>query len=169
VNWPAESATFAMDAQTVERVSGLTASALRIPEIVSVLAWRDGTRQLIGRDGSSLWMEPTEWRGGTQLTQQLDASVPESLRIPVPDRPDTFQPMPPAQLAAAASIRFAGTVPGQTVIAAMCFVLAVVILSEGHTLVGSALVVVTLCIAARVGLVLRPLPSAGEQDELTTA
>ena len=170
VDWPAESATFAMDSQTIERVSGPTASAMRIPEIVSVLAWRDGTRQLIGRDGSSLWMEPTEWRKGRDLTAQLDASVPDDLRIPVPDRPDTFQPMPPTQLAATASIRFVGTVPGQIVLAAICFLLGVITLSGGHAIVGGGLVLVTLCLAARVVLFLRRLPtSTADRDEPSPA
>jgi hypothetical protein len=143
---------------------------MRVSEIVSVLAWRDGTRQLIGRDGSSLWMEPAEWRGGPELTAQLDAALPAALRIPVPDRTDAFQPMTPAQLAASASIRFFGTVPGQIAIAAVCFLLGVMILTEGHTLVGGGLVLVTLCLAARVVLVLRRLaPSVPDRDELTPA
>jgi hypothetical protein len=169
-DWPAESATFAADGQTVERVSGLTASVMRVPEIVSVLAWRDGTRQLIGRDGSSLWMEPAEWRGGQDLTAQLDALLPDDLRIAVPDRPGAFQPMPPAQLAATASIRFVGTLTGQIAIAAVCFLLGMVILTDGHALGGGGLVLVTLCLAARVVLALRPLPrSAGDRDEPTLA
>jgi hypothetical protein len=170
VDWPAEPSTFATDGHTVERVSGLTASAMRVPEVVSVLAWRDGTRQLIGRDGSSLWMEPSEWRRGQDLTAKLDASIPAELRIPVPDRPDIFRRMTPTQRAATATIRFAGTVPGQIVIAAICFVLGVVTLSGGHNVVGGGLVLVTLCLVAHVVLVLRRLPaSAADRDEPTTA
>jgi hypothetical protein len=169
-DWPAESATFATDGRTVERVSGLTASAMRVSDIVSVLAWRDGTRQLIGRDGSSLWMEPAEWRDGQDLTARLDAALPADLRIPVPDRPHVFQPMTPAQLAASASIRFFGTVAGQIAIAAVCFLLGMMILTEGHTIVGGGLVLVTLCLAGRVVLVLRRLaPAVPDRDELTPA
>jgi hypothetical protein len=170
VDWPAESATFALDSQTIERVSGPTAQAMRVPEIVSVFAWRDGTRQLIGRDGSTLWMEPAEWRGGEALTARLDETLPDELRVPLPDRAGSFQRMPPAQLAATSTIRFAGTVPGQIVIAAICFLLGVMTLSAGHTVVGGALVLATLCLAGRVAVVLRRLPPpATDEDELTPA
>jgi hypothetical protein len=115
-------------------------------------------------------MEPTEWRKGRDLTAQLDASVPDDLRIPVPDRPDTFQPMPPTQLAATASIRFVGTVPGQIVLAAICFLLGVITLSGGHAIVGGGLVLATLCLAARVVLFLRRLPtSTADRDEPSPA
>ncbi|WP_151081591.1 hypothetical protein [Nocardioides cynanchi] len=168
VDWPADAATFAVDSQTVERASGTTARVMRVPDIVSVFAWRDGTRQLIGRDGSTLWMEPAEWRGGDDLTAQLDSWLPADLRVPVPDRPGTFQRMAPAHLAATATIRFTRTVAGQIVIAALCFLLGVVILSGGHTVVGGGLILVTLCLASRVTLVLRRAPAAAtDQDELT--
>jgi hypothetical protein len=115
-------------------------------------------------------MEPSEWRRGQDLTAKLDASIPAELRIPVPDRPDTFRRMTPTQRAATATIRFAGTVPGQIVIAAICFVLGVVTLSGGHNVVGGGLVLVTLCLVAHVVLVLRRLPaSAADRDEPTTA
>jgi hypothetical protein len=167
VDWPAEAATFALDSQTVERVSGLTAQVMRVSEVVSVFAWRDGTRQLIGRDGSTLWMEPAEWRGGQDLTAQLDASLPQDLRVPVPDRPGTFQRMAPAQLAATATIRFTRTVPGQIVIAAVCFLLGVVILSGGHAIVGVGLILATFCLAGRVAVVLRRAPvAAPDPDDL---
>jgi hypothetical protein len=170
VDWPAESATFGMDSETIERVSGMTAQAMRVPDIVSVFAWRDGTRQLIGRDGSTLWMEPAEWRGGQDLTARLDEWLPDELRVPLPDRAGSFQRMPPTRLAANASVRFAGTVPGQIVIAAICFLLGVITLSGGHTVVGGALIVATLCLAARVAVVLRRLPPpATDEDELTPA
>ncbi len=166
VDWPAEAATFALDSQTVERVSGLTAQVMRVAEIVSVFAWRDGTRQLIGRDGSSLWMDPAEWRGGPELTSQLDASVPHDLRVPVPDRPGTFRRMAPAQLAATATVRFTRTIAGQIVIAAVCFLLGVITLSGGHNVVGGGLIAATLCLAARVTFVLRRVPAASDQDDL---
>jgi hypothetical protein len=170
VDWPAESATFAVGSQTIERVAGTTAQAVRVPEIVSVFAWRDGTRQLIARDGSTLWMEPAEWRGGHDLTAQLDESLPDELRVPLPDRADSFQRMPPARMAANATIRFARTAPGQIVIAAICFLLGVVTLSGGHTLIGGALILATLCLAARVAVVLRRMPpTASDEDELTPA
>jgi hypothetical protein len=115
-------------------------------------------------------MEPAEWRDGQDLTARLDAALPADLRIPVPDRPHVFQPMTPAQLAASASIRFFGTVAGQIAIAAVCFLLGMMILTEGHTIVGGGLVLVTLCLAGRVVLVLRRLaPAVPDRDELTPA
>jgi hypothetical protein len=78
--------------------------------------------------------------------------------------------MPPAQLAANASIRFFGTTPGQIVIAAICFLLGVLTLSAGHNLVGGGLIVATLCLAGRVAVVLRRLPPpATDEEELTAA
>jgi hypothetical protein len=115
-------------------------------------------------------MEPAEWRGGEALTARLDETLPDELRVPLPDRAGSFQRMPPAQLAATSTIRFAGTVPGQIVIAAICFLLGVMTLSAGHTVVGGALVLATLCLAGRVAVVLRRLPPpATDEDELTPA
>jgi hypothetical protein len=166
VDWPAESATFAADDQTIERVSGLTARAMRIPEIVSVFAWRDGARQLIGRDGSSLWMEPAEWQGGKELTAHLDDVVPERLRVPMPDRADTFKRMPPVELATNATISFVGTIPGQIVLAAFTFLLVVMALAGGHTLIGLVLVLATVALAGRVAIEMRrvPTPAIDEDD-----
>jgi hypothetical protein len=171
VDWPGEAATFAADSHTVERVSGQTAQLMRVPDVVSVFAWRDGTRQLIGRDGASLWMEPAEWRQGERLTQRIDDLVPEPLRVAMPDRAETFKPMPPVQLWSRAALRSARTLPGQVVWAVICFLLGARALTGGHWLIGPALVLAGLGLAARVAYVVRqePLEPVDEEPAATAA
>jgi len=169
VDWPGQAATFAAGDHTVERVSGQTARLMRVPDVISVFAWRDGTRELVGRDGSSLWMEPTEWRQGERLTRRLDELVPEHLRVPMPDRADTFRRMPPAQLWARAALRFAGTVPGQILLAVVSFLLGVWALIGGHWLIGPVFALVGLGLGARVWyLVSHEPPEPVDEDRSAT-
>ena len=53
-------------------------------ECVGLVAMKDGRRVVLGRDGFSVSVAPTEWRRGTQLTQVIDRAVDPELHI-VPD------------------------------------------------------------------------------------
>jgi hypothetical protein len=66
---------------------------MRIEDVVGLFAWRDGTRRLVGRDGSVLEMEARQWVDGDGLAQALDAAVADDLYIPMPDREVTFKRM----------------------------------------------------------------------------
>ena len=57
-------------------------STVRASEIVGVFAQPDGARELVSRDGWTLRVEPTLWRGGSTLTERLDRLVDPDLLIP---------------------------------------------------------------------------------------
>jgi zinc protease len=54
----------------------------------AMLAWPDGARRLIGRDGFVVTVEPTLWAGGSSLPSRLDAGVPADRIVPMPERSD---------------------------------------------------------------------------------
>jgi zinc protease len=59
---------------------------VRFPECEAMLAWPDGGRRLIGRDGFSLMIEPTLWAGGSFLAARLDEAIPADRIVPRPQR-----------------------------------------------------------------------------------
>lgn len=59
-----------------------------------MLAWPDGARRLIGRDGFHLTVEPTLWARDVSLTARLDAGVPADRVVPMPRRPAEKIPKP---------------------------------------------------------------------------
>ncbi|MEV5707388.1 hypothetical protein [Actinoallomurus sp. NPDC052274] len=69
---------------------------VRFPECEAMLAWPDGARRLIGRDGFSLLIEPTLWIGGSSLAARLDEAVPADRIVPRPRRSPDRIPKPKA-------------------------------------------------------------------------
>ncbi|MEV5749907.1 hypothetical protein AB0L00_18970 [Actinoallomurus sp. NPDC052308] len=69
---------------------------VRFPECEAMLAWPDGARRLIGRDGFSLLIEPTLWIGGSSLAARLDEAVPADRVVPRPGRSPDRIPKPKA-------------------------------------------------------------------------
>jgi hypothetical protein len=55
-------------------------------ELAAVLAYPDGGRMLIRRDGYQLPIEPTLWNRGRQAVAAVDASISPALRVPMPAR-----------------------------------------------------------------------------------
>lgn len=55
-------------------------------ELAAVLAFPDGGRVLIRRDGYQLPIEPALWKHGQQAVATVDASVAVALRVPMPAR-----------------------------------------------------------------------------------
>ena len=148
VNWPADLSTFSADAELAEEVSGQTARAMRIDEVVALFAWRDGTRRLLGRDGSVLEMEPRRWADGAVLTRAVDAAVPEPLHVPMPDREVTFRRMGIPERCAIGFARFANTKPGLIALTSVMAVLTLWALLGGHRVVGLFL----LLLSATLGI-----------------
>ena len=148
VNWPADLTTFSADEPVAERVTGTMCRAMRIKDIVALLAWRDGARHLIGQDGSVLEMEPREWMRGKDLTKALDAAVPDELHVPMSDRAVTFHRMSTTERAAVAFARFANTRTGLASMLAVVTVLAAWALVAGHRIVGVALVLLAAALGS---------------------
>ena len=150
VNWPADLSTFSADQQVAEHVDGLTARAQRMSDVVALFAWRDGTRQLVGRDGSVLEMEARQWTGGQELAETLDAIVPAELHVPMPDREVTFDRMRLAERCAIGFARFANTKPGLIALVSVTLLLTLGLLLGGHRLVGMVFLVLTGALGAHL-------------------
>jgi hypothetical protein len=150
VNWPADLTTFSADSELVESVDGLSARSMRIDEVVGLFAWRDGTRRLVGRDGSVLEMEAQQWVDCGGLAQALDAAVPEDLHIPMPDREVTFNRMTVAERCAIGFARAANTKPGLIVLISLMALLTLWSVVGGHRIVAFVLVVLGACLGAQL-------------------
>jgi hypothetical protein len=150
VNWPADLSTFSADDQLAETVSGLTARSMRIDDVVGLFAWRDGTRQLVGRDGSVVEMEPRQWVNGDDLADALDAAVADDLHIPMPDREVSFKRMTVAERAAIGFARAANTKPGLIVLISLMVLLTLWSVIGGHRFVAFVLVVLGACLGAQL-------------------
>ncbi|GAB3441248.1 hypothetical protein [Actinophytocola sediminis] len=70
----------------VSLVEGGIFTTVRFDECEVMVSWPDGARQLIGRDGIGVLVEPTLWRGGQALPALLDEGVPAALVISRPPR-----------------------------------------------------------------------------------
>jgi len=132
VNWPADLSTFSVDATLAERVNGAAASAMSIADVVGLFSWRDGTRRLVGRDGSVLEMEPRQWMNGEELAAALDDAVPDDLHIPMPDREVTFKRLGLTERGAIGFARAANTRRGLLVLISLMALLTVWSMIGGH-------------------------------------
>lgn len=150
VNWPADLSTFSADDQVVESVNGLTARAVRVGEVVGLFSWRDGTRQLVSRDGSVLEMEARQWIGGEELTRVLDAAVPQELHMPMPDREVTFNRMGLAERCAIGFARFANTKPGLIAMLSVTVLVTLWLLLGGHRMIGTVFLLLSGALGAQL-------------------
>jgi hypothetical protein len=164
VNWPADLTTFSVDDQVAERVTGTMRRAVRLSDVVALLAWRDGARHLIGADGQLLELDPREWTRGKDLTKAVDAAVPQDRHVPMSDRAVAFRRMSLTERAAVAFGRIANTRAGLIAMLGVVALLVVWSMVAGHRLVG----VVFLMLGAALGAQLWRTESA-EAAELPTA
>ena len=150
VNWPADLSTFTADTTLAESVSGTTARAMRIDDVVGLFTWRDGTRQLVGRDGSVLEMEARQWFSGDALADTLDQAVSEDLHIPMPDREVTFKRMGLAERSAIGFARAANTKPGLIVLISLMLLLTLWSVIGGHRFLAFVLLVLGATLGAQL-------------------
>jgi hypothetical protein len=167
IDWPAEVTTFAVDGQALEQVHGPAAQRIRTDEVVGVFAWRDGTRQVVARDGSSLEMEPRQWFRGQELTHTLDTVIPAALQVPMPDREVTFRRMALGHKCAVAFGRSANTVPGLSVLVGVVLLLTVLLLLGGHTVVGGVFLLLAAALGAQLWRLHSQHPAASLQEPAT--
>jgi hypothetical protein len=139
VNWPADLSTFSADATLAEVVTGTSAHVMRIDDVAGLFSFRDGTRQLVGRDGSVLEMEARQWFNGEELAEAIDAAVPDELQIPMPDREVTFKRLGVAERCAIGFGRAANTKQGLTVLIAVMLLLTIWSVVGGHRFITVAL------------------------------
>ena len=149
-NWPADPTTFSVDENVAERSTGPTSRSVQLSEVVALLAWRDGTRHLIARDGNVLEMEPREWMRGQDLTKALDAAVPDELHVPMSDRAVTFRAMSITERAAVTIGRYVNNRVGLLAMLGVVTLLAVWSMVGGHRLVGFVLLVLAAALGAHL-------------------
>jgi hypothetical protein len=166
VNWPAEVTTFAVDDQAVETGTVLAARRLPLDEVVALLSWRDGTRQVVGRDGSVVEMEARQWYGGAALAEALDQAVPAELHLPMPDRTVTFRRMGLPQRLLFAFARWSNTKAGLVTMLSACALIGLYAVIRGHGELGTVFLLLCALLGAQLwrvegGLLPRP---AGTPD-----
>jgi hypothetical protein len=150
VNWPADLSTFSTDDTLAETVNGTSARTMRIADVVGLLSFRDGTRQLVGKDGAVLEMEARQWFGGNELADAIDAVVPAELHIPMPDREVTFKRMGVAERCAIGFARAANTKPGLIVLISLMALLTVWSMIGGHRFLAVALLALSGTLGAQL-------------------
>jgi hypothetical protein len=150
VNWPADLTTFSADDELAETVDGLSARSMRIADVVGMFAFRDGTRRLVGRDGSVLEMEAQQWVDSDRLARALDAAVPEDLHIPMPDREVVFKRMTVAERCAVGFARAANTKPGLIVLISLMVLLTLWSVVGGHRILAFFLLALGGCLGAQL-------------------
>jgi len=163
VNWPADLSTFSADAKLAEKVNGTAASAMPIADVAGLFSWRDGTRRLVGRDGSVLEMEPRQWMNGEELAAALDEAVPDELHIPMPDREVTFKRLGLAERSAIGFARAANTKRGLLVLISVMALLTIWSMIGGHRFIAVFLLALGGMLGAQLwrieGAQLGPQPS----------
>jgi zinc protease len=60
---------------------------VRYAELAGALLYEDGGVQLIGSDAAAVMVEPTLWRGGKRVCQQIRENIPDRLVLERPSRP----------------------------------------------------------------------------------
>ncbi len=149
-NWPAELSTFSVDDKVAERLTGGTCRLMHLKDVVALLAWRDGARHLIGRDGTFLEMEPREWVNGKELTKALDAAIPSHLQVAMGDRAATFRRMGPVARAATAFGRVANTRAGLLSLMAVVALVVIWTMVADHLVLGSVFMLVAVALGIQL-------------------
>jgi len=67
---------------------------VRRDEVVGMLVYPDGGREVVARDGWSIRVEPTLWSAGAEASHGVDAMVPAHLHIPMMARDRDRVPQP---------------------------------------------------------------------------
>ena len=66
----------------------------RFDDLAAVMAYPDGARCLVGRDGYQLQVEPTVWRAGAEAVTAIDDCIDARIYVPMPARRDESIPKP---------------------------------------------------------------------------
>ena len=147
-NWPADRRHFATGPSGVEMVAG--GEALQVPAeaVAGLVAYPDGTRHVVGRDGWALTMGPHEWHGGPSLTRALDELVPPHLHLPMDgDGARAFRRLPWRRRWYGPVRRALRSAPGLALVAVVLALIGIVASTrQAGVVAGSCLVVAFLCL-----------------------
>jgi zinc protease len=98
-------------------------AAVRWDSCAALLAWPDGGRHLIGEDAVTVRVEPTLYRKADRVVREVDARIPERLRIEMPARDRDRIPRPEPAPRDGVARRYAAAI--------LCGVLALFFVSGG--------------------------------------
>ncbi|GIF41264.1 M16 family metallopeptidase [Actinoplanes xinjiangensis] len=98
-------------------------AAVRWDSCAALLSWPDGGRHLIGEDAVTVRVEPTMYRGADRVVREVDARIPERLRIEMPARDRDRIPQPEPASGAGTGRLYATAI--------LCGVLALFLLGGG--------------------------------------
>jgi predicted Zn-dependent peptidase len=90
---PLDPARLVVGADGVSLVRRQAISTVRAAECAALLQWPDGARQFIGREGTTVRIEPTLWRLKNQAGR-LDGLVPSDRQVTMPYRDKAAVPRP---------------------------------------------------------------------------
>ena len=84
VNWPGDKSRLRISDDAVELANGQTARSVSGRDVHAMLAYENGLRHVVTRDGYGLLINPHGWRRGASAVTKLDELVPEDRRLPHP-------------------------------------------------------------------------------------
>ncbi|WP_162799313.1 insulinase family protein [Nocardioides sp. 616] len=93
--WPADDSRLILGPQTLAIGQGEDFRAADTHQLAALLRIEDGGRVLVRRDGWSVTLEPTLWKGGTAVVDRVDLMVPAALHVTLPPRDPDAIPAPP--------------------------------------------------------------------------
>ena len=94
MDFPASRECLVVGTDSLQIGSAKSSLTLRGGEIVGMLVYPDGGRQVVDKDGWSIAVEPTLWRRGRAAVAAVDALVPCDLHLAMPDRGPDRVPRP---------------------------------------------------------------------------
>lgn len=84
--WPVVKGELTVGRSSAHLEVGAARTSAQYDELAILVAFPDGGRQLIRRDGYQLQIEPACWRNGQQAVAAVDAAVSSGLKVPMPPR-----------------------------------------------------------------------------------
>jgi len=86
VGRPVTKATLVVGGNAAHLETPVGETSASYDDLSALIAFPDGGRQLIRRDGYQLQIEPALWKGGRQAVKIVDASVSPAVWVPMPVR-----------------------------------------------------------------------------------
>ncbi len=86
INWPADRSRLTVGRAGIQVHDGDRRMSVRHADSVGTLAYSDGKRIVIDRDGWNLAVHPSDWRDGARAIRLIDEHIPDELLLPQPDQ-----------------------------------------------------------------------------------
>lgn len=86
INWPADRTRLTVGPAGVQVHDDGRRLGVRLEDSVGTLAYADGKRVVLSRDGWNLAVDPADWHHGAKAVSLLDEHVPGDLLLPQPDQ-----------------------------------------------------------------------------------